>query len=174
MEQTQESLSDYMARIKKVKGHRKHRASNSYKTNDSYKEFKKTSNMPYKTYRAIIVRIHELMADALLRGETVKIPEDMGKLYFKRLDKNIRLIDGKLKIKQPVNWKETLKLWKEDAKCAKEKRLIWQDSPFTIRIIYRTNKSVFENKNFFKFTIARNIKLRAKQAMLDGTIDALK
>lgn len=164
--------------IKKVNQSRKHKITNSLGVYDAYKWIRKNKwldiGQPIKEHQfyTIIRLINKFIKEQLLECKSINLPHRMGKLELRKKQSKIEIVDGKLKIKMPVDWNKTLKLWVEDKESKKNKVLIRHESKEIYRVFYNKNNAIYKNKSYFKFHLNREFKKDLKEKILDNKIDA--
>ena len=121
----------------------------------------------------IIKEINKYFLEKLLQGKDVKLPHHMGTLCIRKIPQKVQFVDGKLKIPYRPNWKETLKLWYEDASAYKDKVLIRHESDVRYKIVYKFSEAIYENKSFYAFVPTRSFKLALKKKCLTDNFDVL-
>lgn len=166
--------SEFIANIKKVKGNRKHKASNSYGVNDAYAFYLNNSSRLANAaqFRAIIEHVNSKMANYISSGKKVELPLNMGFFEVSKRPASAKIIDGKVTATYAINWNDTLKLWNEDGEARKNKTLIRDIAPYVFRVRYYKARNSYENQSFVKFKTNRNIKLSLKENIKNNNIDA--
>lgn len=165
--------SEYIAKIKNVKGNRVHRITNSHTTKEAYRYFCKISNIvDEKTYRKIIRLVNYYIREELSLGNKIVLPCFMGAIELRKLDSPIKIIDGKVRTRRPVDWDATLSLWYEDEEAAKNKTLVRVESPEIFRVYYNRTKAKYKNKAFYEFNTNRELKKILKTNVKAGIVDA--
>jgi hypothetical protein len=176
--QTQQ-FNDFKKEILKLDKPRKHTITNSYGVYDAYKYIRKNKwfnigrPLSEHEFYTMIRLINQELASTLINTGSVKFPLGMGELLVTKGKGNVKFKDGKLVNTYPINWNETLKLWCEDPESKKNKTLIRQRNEEIFKVIYRKSKSIYINSSVFNFRIARCIKEKLKEAILNTNYDAL-
>ena len=106
----------------------------------------------------------------MLNGEDVSLPDRMGRLSLVIQERNVKIIDGKVKCSRPINWKETLKLWYEDEEAKNKKILVRRDDNKVFKIRYNHSYGITKNKQFFKFAPCRSLRLKLKDKIENNEI----
>lgn len=151
----------------------------SFGVYDAYKHIRRNKwydiGRPLKEHEfySIIRSVNNLLAEELSGGKEVVFPYKMGKLELKKSKRGVSIVEGKLKITYPVNWKETMKLWEQDEDSRINKRLIRFENEYIYHIRYCRATAIFENKSFFEFHLNRNIKRALKDNINNGKIDTI-
>ena len=173
-------MQDFINKIKKVKGPRKHEVSGSNGVYDAYKYIRKNKwfdigkPISEHDFYTIIRQVNNLLVDELLRGNDVKLPHKLGKLELRKYEKKVSFIDGRLCTNLPIDWDATLRLWAEDSEAYKEKILVRAEEKEVFKILYNKSKANYNNKSFYEFDANRDLKRRLKQRIKDGLTDAFK
>ena len=159
---------------------RKIKFSNSFSVYDCYKLLRKNkwynciNTVPEKDFYAVIRGVNLLLADILTDSNKVTLPYKMGSLELLKRDVSPKFINNQLKITSKVDWKKTNELWKVDPEARENKILIRYNSKYTFLIHYDKAKAVYKNKSFIKFSPARSLKIKLKNKILTGKIDAFE
>lgn len=126
-----------------------------------------------KEFYAIIRGINDLLAENISNGETVHLPQRMGKLELRKFKRGVYLKDGKLKVTYPIDWLSTHKLWYEDEEAKKQKVFIRFEEPYVYHVKYCNHDAVYENKMFYQFDLNTFIKRALKKKIKSGKTDTL-
>lgn len=162
----------------KVKNKRQITITGSYGLLQAYPDYKKliSKNSNYKIssqqFSQIINAIHGLFIQNLINGEDVKLPQNMGTLEVRKKISNVQIKEGKIKINYPVDWQATLKLWYEDEEARLNKTVVRVESKEVFRVFYNRTTAKYTNKAFYQFKTARSLKLKLKQTIKEGDLDA--
>lgn len=146
---------------------------------DVYKHIRKNKwyniGRPLKEgeFYAIIRGVNKLLAEEITNGRDIVFPHKMGRLELKRIERGVRIVNGKLENTYPIDWNETIKLWFEDADAREKKILIRRDNPYVYCVKYSKSKADYNNKVFYAFVLNLFIKKALKEKILNGKIDAL-
>lgn len=174
----EESFLEFSRRIRKADKPRCYKIRNSLGVYDAYKYYRKNRPKDKKyvlkesQYFAIIRKINNLLAEHLIKGDDIELPHRMGGFMLMRLDNTIKFDEnGKLKVTNPIDWMETLKLWHEDEDAFKKRILVRVDSKETFRIIY--NKGNYNNRSYYEFTPNRDLKIRLKTSIKNNMTNTL-
>lgn len=152
---------------------------NSFGVYDCYKLIRKNHwyNLPRKVtegeFYSIVRMVNNLLADNLALGIPVKLPSKMGMLELRKMDGGCSIVDGKLKIRYPIDWAETWKLWYEDAEACSQKLLKRDEQKYIYYTKYVKDKADYENKIFYQFVLNRGIKKTLKKNIKSGITDTL-
>ena len=167
--------SEFIAKEKNVSNNRHHKLSNSYTIRDYYRYFRRfNKNLTETQFSLILKEILKECGNLLLQSKDVYFPQRMGSLQVRKFKKNVRVVDGKLKINLPVDWNETLKLWYSDESSKRKKKLIRCDNPWIFRIFYSRKNSNYNNKTFFTFRANRNLKMALKEEIRNNNFDCFE
>lgn len=161
-------------------GERRHfKISHSWGVYDAYKAIRKQGWMDIgrciteKQFYAIIRRLNEEIALQILQGRTVNLPKRLGQIEVSKMENITEMKDGKLRIRRPIDWNGTLRLWEEDAEAKKQKVLVRFNSKYTYKFRYSKFKATYDNKVFYCFTPMRELKLRLKEKINNKELDTL-
>jgi hypothetical protein len=172
-------FSEFERKILKLDSKKKVKITNSWGVYDAYKYIRKHQwydiGRPLKEgeFYAIIRKVNQRLADLIIAGETIVFPERMGKLEIRKFERGASIVNGKLKITYPVDWKKTLYLWFEDEEERKKKTLCRFDSKYTYCIRYNRWEANYENKRFYEFSVNRKLKKGLKENIEKSKIDTL-
>jgi len=158
----------------------KHKITNSIGVYDIYKMLRKHKwlnigkPMSEHDFYAIIRNVNNSISDKLSCGHKVTLPYQMGVLELVKTKPRIEIKDNKIVTNLPVNWKETLKLWREDEESKKNKVLIRHECKFIYRLHYSKLLCKYINKIFYKFQFNRFLKKDlGKEINNNNKIDAI-
>lgn len=164
--------------ILKVKDSRKHSIRNSLGIYDAYKYIRKNKwfniERPLKEHEfySIIRTINNYLIDYFLDNKPIIFPQRMGMLELRKYPTRIEYKNNKLVTNLPIDWDSTLKLWCEDETAYKEKTLVKMEEKELFRIYYNKQSAIFNNKGFYSFKVNRDLKIKVKQRIKDGVLDA--
>ena len=108
-------------------GSHKRYAMNNRSTRDLYYKARELSPKPMEgidddKFFRVVSGMNRLIAEEIENGQTVDFPCAMGKVFIKKFDMKPRIgDDGKLLVPSYIDWKATLKSWKEDPELQKER-----------------------------------------------------
>ena len=171
-------FEEYKNRHVKHKG-QKHKVENSWGVYDAYKLIRKHGwykiGRPVKEHEfyTIIRQINQLLAKELIKGNGLKLPANMGVLELKKFERYAGIVNGKLKIKYPVDWNSTWKLWYEDEEAYRNKSVVRFEDKYHYYIRYDKHQAKYENKVFYAFQPNSNIKKELKTSIKQGNTDTL-
>lgn len=158
---------------------RNFRAFNSYTTYSIYKHIRKNKwynigkPLTEHEFYLIVRTVNKLLAKELLKGNSITFPFSMGKLELRKVNRGVRMNEGKLKITYPINWGKTLKLWYKDSEARKLKTLIRYEENIVYKVVYDKRKAYYINKGFILFSLNRDLKKALSDGILSGEIDTL-
>lgn len=164
--------------ILKVKDSRKHSIRNSLGIYDAYKYIRKNKwfniERPLKEHEfySIIRTINNYLIDYFLDNKPIIFPQRMGMLELRKYPTRIEYKNNKLVTNLPIDWDSTLKLWCEDETSYKERTLVKMEEKELFRIYYNKQSAIFNNKGFYSFKVNRDLKIKVKQRIKDGVLDA--
>lgn len=171
-------INKFIDDIKKVKEHRNHKVKNSLGVYSAYKFYRKNKPKEHKyiltesQYFKIIRETNKILAEQISKGNDVTFPKRMGKLEIRKYAAIKTIKDGAIKTNLPIDWNNTIKLWYEDPESFAKKTLIRLDSSEIFKIYYNKGTATYKNKCFYKFNVNRALKLKLKQNIKEGIIDA--
>lgn len=158
---------------------RKFKIGNSFGIYDVYKHIRKKGwyniGRPLKEHEfyTIIRQVNLLLAESIADGETVLLPEKMGKLELRKYKRGVYFKDGKLKNTYPIDWKSTNRLWTEDKEAKEKNILIRFETPLLYHVKYCKEDATYENKTFYQFRLNTFIRKALKQNIIKGKTDTL-
>ena len=121
------SYLNFRKEILKLTDNRVHKVTNSLGVYDAYKYYRKHRPKESKyvlkesQYFSIIRRVNEHLSELLIEGNDIILPLNMGQIELRKFTPVIKFEDGKVKTNLPIDWPETLKLWRS------EERRVWQE-----------------------------------------------
>lgn len=166
--------------ILKLNEPREHKVRNSLGVYDMYKLIRKNKwfdiGRPVKEHEfyAVVRQMNNLLADELLHGRDIVLPQRLGTLELRKYDAVMKFSNGQIRTNLPIDWDRTLKLWEEDEEAYKERTLVKMEEKEIFKVFYNRSRANFNNKSFFEFEINRDLKRRLKQKIKSGAIDAFK
>ena len=166
--------------ILKLNEPREHKVRNSLGVYDMYKLIRKNKwfdiGRPVKEHEfyAVVRQMNNLLADELLHGRDIVLPQRLGSLELRKYDAVMKFSNGQIRTNLPIDWDRTLKLWEEDEEAYKERTLVKMEEKEIFKVFYNRSRANFNNKSFFEFEINRDLKRRLKQKIKSGAIDAFK
>ena len=174
-----DNFNSFIQDIKKIHGKRVHKISNSFGVHDAVNYYRKHRPRQSKfvlsdcEYYKIIREVHKHMGNILVQGGEISLPLKMGVINLKKVTVQ-PLLDkqGNLSYKAPINWEETLKLWYDSEEDFKNKTLVKMEPGELIKVIFNKQKSTFNNKSFYQFTVNRELKHNIKNAFTSKEMDA--
>lgn len=174
-----ETLQEFKRRVRKITGHRVHKIRNSYGVYDGYKFYRKTKPkqrdyiLTESQYFSIIRQVNKLLAEEILKGNAIKLPERMGEIELRKYNSFIKLDDqGKVKTNLPVDWESTMELWYNDRQSYNDKTLVRIEEPEIFKIIYNKELANYNNKVFYDFTFTKELRTRIKREIKSRKVDA--
>ena len=174
-----DSYKDFKSAIQGLQNTRTHIITNSLGSYDAYKYIRKNKwfdigrPLTEHEFYQIIRRVNNYLAEELVNGNDIILPNRMGKLELRKrsslpvIDKN-----GSLKVTYAIDWDNTLKLWYEDEEAFNNKTLVKIPERNIFRVKYNKDTANYENKSFMEFRVNRGIKTRLKQKIKNNEIDA--
>lgn len=173
-----ESLKEFKDKIKKVKGPRKAKITNSYGVQHAYRFYmklihaKKQKPLPSHDYYKIIRGVNKLLGEQLLTGEIIQLPYRMGELLIGKFEGGARIDkEGKLKVGYPINWEKTLDLWYEDEDAMRDKILVrYSDRQTAYKAFLSKRSAHFANQRYYNFNMVRPIMQQINIKQREGTM----
>ena len=171
-------IEDFINRVKKVKGSRKHSVVNSWGVYDAYRYIRKNKwfdiprPLSTKEFYKIIREVNKLLANNLNEQLPIKFPHRLGELELRKYPKKITIKDNKLKTNLPIDWKSTLSLWYNDEESYNNRVLIKKECDYIYRIFYNKSNALFTNKTFYQFKPNRQLKINLVNNIVNNNIDA--
>jgi hypothetical protein len=145
---------------------------------DGYKYYRKNKPKDSKyivsesQYFFIIREVNKYLIENLLNQEDIIFPNRMGKIELRKYKPSYKIENNIVKTNLPIDWDKTLSLWSEDVESFNNKTLIRVEEKELFKIYYNKNNANFNNKSFFKFNINRDLKVKLKNKIKEGSIDA--
>lgn len=172
------TYEEFKEKIQRLSSHRVHKVNNSLGVYDSYKWIRKNKwlnigrPLTEHEFYSIIRSINNYLADSLINGKDIILPERMGRLELRKYEARI-YFDGKKVINNlPIDWDNTLKLWYEDKEAFQNKTLVKINEKDIFKVYYNRQLAKYNNQSFYEFKLNRDIKNRLKQKIKRGLIDA--
>ena len=161
----------------KINGPREHKITGSLGVYDAYKWIRKNkwfgkNPITEHNFYSIIRTVNKEIANELLLGNKVILPNKMGTLEIRKSKTSIKFVNGKLYNNLPIDWDKTLKLWCEDEEALKNKTLVKIQEKEVFRVHYNKTRANYNNKSLYKFKVNRDLKKRLKDSIKNGLIDA--
>lgn len=177
-------MSDYIEfinKVKKVNTPRVHKITNSYGVMDAYKYYRKNCpkskkfNIKAADYCKTVSSINSIIADKLVEGKDIKLPELMGVIEVRKYHIEPYLSDdGKLIYNAPTDWGKTIKLWHSNKEAFEKKLLIKLERDAYFKIKYNKIKAKYRNKTYFTIRACRSLKTRLAKAYKENKLDAFE
>ena len=171
---------NFKSSIQKLNDTRIHKVNNSLGVYDAYKWIRKNKwlnigkCLTEHEFYGIIRKVNDYLANELVRGNDVRLPNRMVRLELRKYDARITFDGAKVKTNLPIDWDKTLKLWYEDEESYKSKTLIKMEEKEIFKVYYNKHLADYNNQVFYEFNIKRDINRRLKQRIKEGKIDAFK
>lgn len=173
-------MNEFRKKVLKVNEPRVHKIRSSLGVYDAYKYIRKNKwfnigrPLTEHEFYTIIRQVNNLLADSLLEGNDIILPNRLGTLELRKYNARIDIKDGKLKTNLPIDWDRTLKLWSEDEEAYKNRILIKMEEKEIFKVFYNKRTANYENKSFYTFEVNRDLKRRLKQKIKNKLVDAFK
>lgn len=171
--------NEFANKIRKTRGPKKMKVTSSWGVYDAYKHIRKQGwydiERPLKEHEfySIIRGVNNLLAEEIVKGNTVAFPYRMGKLELRKHKVGVSIEKGKLKNTYPIDWDKTVKLWYDDEEERKKKTLVRIENTTSYYVKYDKRKSTYENKNFYQFVLNQSVKRALSKNISKGKIDTL-
>lgn len=178
-EETSKGFENFKKEVLKKHLHRKTKIRNSIGVYDIYKLIRKNKwydiGRPLKEHEfySIIRGVNNLLAEEIVKGNTVTFPCKMGSLELRRSNRGAFFKDGSLKVTYPVDWDKTLRLWYNDKEARESKVLVRQENEVIYCVRYCKKNADYNNKTFFSFALNKKVKKKLKENISTGLTDAL-
>lgn len=172
-------FNDFRKSVLKVKNKREHKIKNSFGVRDAFKLCKKeklfnNNIVTEKDFYSIIRTVNNLIAQELINGNDVRLPQRMGQLEIRKYDTYVKFVEGKLKTNRGIDWQATLKLWYDDEEAKDSKMLVKTEDKEVFKVFYNKMIANFINKTIYQFKPHRELMLSVRKAGKEGNIDAYK
>jgi len=166
----------FIARVKKIHDKKKRKIPNAINIKLIFQELRRHNfynkgRVTDSQFYAIIREVNQIIADQLCKGLIVKLPYGLGTLETFKFDSVVKYKDGKLIVKRPVDWGETLKLWQSDSECYKNKTLIRRDWKTMIKIRWNRLSCRCKNIQYFSFKPTRSLVHKINVLYRQGLLD---
>lgn len=171
--------NEFANKIRKTRGPKKMKVTSSWGVYDAYKYIRKQGwydiGRPLKEHEfySIIRSINNLLAEEIVKGNTVEFPHRMGKLELRKHKVGVSIEEGKLKNTYPIDWDKTVRLWYEDEEEMRKKTLVRINNNVSYYVKYSKKRATYENKNFYQFVLNRFVKRALSKNINKGKIDTL-
>lgn len=174
----EESYTEFINKIKKVKGPRHHSITNSIGIHDAMTYYR--NNRPKESkfvlspgeYYNIIRSINKRLGETLLKGTSIKLPYRMGSLYIQKKTREPKLdINGKLIYRAPIDWHSTLKLWYDSQEDYLNKTILKTTDKIVYKFIYDKRLVQYQNHTVTQFNPTRELKHKLKQLVKRQSLD---
>ena len=169
---------NFKSSIQKLNDTRIHKVNNSLGVYDAYKWIRKNKwlnigkCLTEHEFYGIIRKVNDYLANELVRGNDVRLPNRMGRLELRKYDARITFDGTKVKTNLPIDWDKTLKLWYEDEESYKNKTLIKMEEKEMFKVYYNKSTANYNNRAFYEFVFNKDLKVRLKQRIKEGSVDA--
>ena len=144
-------MEEFVLKRKSTKGS-KFNIRNSYRMKEAYNWYRKN----YKgkcvsriVFSKIVQNVNLKLADEFLKYGSIVFPEGMGEIYIeKKYFEGVKVVNGKVKVTYPVDWVNTIKLWKDNKGAREAKTLVRFENDYIYKIKYSSDYSNYTNKIF--------------------------
>ena len=146
---------------------------------DYYKYYKENYKNPVdsKKYNKVISEVHKAVVDAVLNKNLEYYFKFMSfSLVVRKTKKVPKIKDGKLVNTMPINYKETLELWRSNPEAKENKVLIRHLNYHTSRYVFRikllkAGHQYYMNKIYYRFKACRAFQRSLAQRINDENKD---
>lgn len=141
---------------------------------DSYKHYKNNAENPMdiKTYLRLAADYNKFLMKKVLEGKEVTLPSRMGTLLVQGKTQKVRLDEDGNILGLAPDWVKTKKLWEENEKARKEKKLLYHLNSHTGNVRYKyfwSKKNVLvENKTLYSLRLTRANKRAVNAKIMEG------
>lgn len=171
------NFEEFRRKTLKLDQKRNHKIKNSFGIRGVYKLCKKENlldKVPEKDFYLVVRAMNKALANELLNGNEVTLPQRMGKLEIRKWETYVKFVDGKLHTNRGIDWYRTLKLWNEDEEAKNNKTLLKVEDKENFTVFYNRLIANYNNKTIFSFKPNRDLKNAVNKAGKDGLIDSFK
>lgn len=171
-------IREIKSRIKKVKCTRNHKINNSLGVYDAYKYIRKNKwfdigrALTEKEFYKIVRLVNEELAELIVKGISVRLPNNMGTLELRKRKTIQSIVNGKLVTNLPIDWDSTLELWAIDEEAMNNRTLVRCENKDVYLVHYRRKDAKYKNKSFYKFSTNRQLKHMVTDNIKKGIIDS--
>ena len=143
-------------------------------SNNYWRFYKKIfkNDVTEKEYREILNTYMDFIIGKVLDGHTVTLPARMGKLVVKSWKSKIKINEKGVVLNRKVAWAKTRQYWRENPEAAEKKLLLYCSNYDTngeiSKIMWKKDKILENEKQFFVFTPVRSFSLALKDRILKG------
>lgn len=141
---------------------------------DYYKYYKQNYDNPVdsKRYHKVISELHIKLVDAIINnGFSFNLSPLTYNISIRKIKKVPTIKDGKLVNTIPVNYKETMQLWRENEEARENKILIRHVNHHTSKYVFRIkmlkSKANYANAKYYKFKPCRNFQRSLAERIFD-------
>jgi hypothetical protein len=175
-----ETYEDFLKRIKKVSGPRKHKVSNSSGISAAILFYTKTRPrdpqyvLSRHNFSKVIDAMNLLAVESLLNNGSFKLPSGLGELKISKIKSTTYLNENdELICTKPIDRAETFRLWYEDPECYEKRALVRADSEYTFKLMHSRFNVRSKNAKYYYVKFGRDIKQKLKNRILtDKNFDA--
>lgn len=172
-------IIEFKRRVRKLNCPRHYKVNNSLGVYDAYKWIRKNKwfnigrPLTEHEFYSIIRKVNILMSEELINSGEVVLPQRMGIIELRKFEATIRIgEDGTVHTNLPIDWEKTLELWYEDEEAYKNRTLIKMEEKELFKIYYNKNSANYNNRSFYEFIFNKDLKIKLKQKIKRGTVDA--
>lgn len=149
-----------------------------YGIKDYYKFYKDKSKDPVdmKRFHKVISEFNKKIVDSII-NEGLEFTPVASQICFtvRKLTKKIEIVNNKVVNKNPVDWKTTLQLWKDNDEAKKKKLIIKHLNNHTSKYIFRIKMIKcgysYTNKKYYRFKPCRGFQRALAKRIFDPNKD---
>lgn len=142
---------------------------------DYYNYYKNNYKKPVnsKLYNKVISEVHQQIVNAIINDNVEFYLKYISySLVIRKTKKVPKIKDGKLVNTMPINYKETLELWRSNPKAKEDKILIRHLNNHTSRYVFRIKllkigHQYYTNKIYYRFKACRSFQRDLAKRILD-------
>lgn len=175
---------DFKEFLLAIRGTRKsipNKVRNSWGAYDAYKWMRKHGwynigrPVTEHEFYSILRETNDMLAKEVTLGNTVTLPNSMGKIEVKKGFVGVFMKNGKLINTYPIDWSRTLRLWYEDEEALENKILVrFDDKDEGYYVKYNKHMANYINQCFYAFTpnrfMARGLQYNIKAGIAKDTL----
>ncbi len=150
-----------------------------YGMTDYYKYYKQNYDNPVdsKLYNKVISEVHEQIVNSIIDNSLEFYMKYLSySLVVRKTKKVPKIKNGKLVNTMPINYKETLELWRTNEEAREKKILIRHLNNHTSRYVFRikllkAGHKYYDNKLYYRFKACRSFQRLLAKRILDEQKD---
>lgn len=158
----------------KIKSHINTPEQYKYYINENCESKESLFYIDKKTYTSFLKSFFDEFVDAMIyENKEFNLPYRTGLMCIRKYQQKVKIVDGKVINKLPVDYNATLKLWEEDPEAKEKKQLVrhLNKNRMLYRFVVYKSKARFKNKEYYWFKPTRTNKLKLKDAIKNNMIE---